>query len=181
MPPHHFSAPTFRLPVLAVALDDRQLQSDRMIVLAAAALLLFVVVRYGSIFRGFGPVVQFSRSRLITCVPDLRSKRTSGRRSPPGKARRANAIASPSARVEQAVRPDPGGGPAAREPGLGTGRGGDVTGSANSCPFSAKKLSAERSVRRAKPTSSDRIAIVVSRSDSRSLPTARPGIPDCRE
>jgi hypothetical protein len=28
------------------------------------------------------------------------------------------------------VRPAPGGGPAAREPGLGTGRGGDVTGSA---------------------------------------------------
>ena len=30
------------------------------------------------------------------------------------------------------LRPDLGGGPAAREPGLGTGRGGDVTGSANS-------------------------------------------------
>ena len=30
------------------------------------------------------------------------------------------------------VRPALGGGPAAREPGLGTGRGGDVTGSANS-------------------------------------------------
>src|SRR5262249_60378609 len=30
------------------------------------------------------------------------------------------------------LRPDLGEGPAAREPGLGTGRGGDVTGSANS-------------------------------------------------
>jgi len=30
------------------------------------------------------------------------------------------------------LRPDLGGDPAAREPGLGTGRGGDVTGSANS-------------------------------------------------
>ena len=63
----------------------------------------------------------------------------------------------------------------------GRGGGGDVTGSANSCPVSAKKLSPERSVHRAKPTGSDRIAIVVSRSDSPSSPTARPVIPDCRE
>ena len=35
------------------------------------------------------------------------------------------------------LRPDLGGDPAAREPGLGTGRGGDVTGSANS--FSSQR------------------------------------------
>ena len=34
--------------------------------------------------------------------------------------------------VKKNVRPDLGGDPAAREPGLGTGRGGDVTGNANS-------------------------------------------------
>jgi hypothetical protein len=52
-PPHDFSAPTSRLPVRAVALDDRQLQSDRMIVLAAAAgLLFFVVVKVRFDFSG---------------------------------------------------------------------------------------------------------------------------------
>src|SRR5262245_66028013 len=35
-------------------------------------------------------------------------------------------------RLQKKLRPDLGEGPAAREPSLGTGRGGDVTGSANS-------------------------------------------------
>jgi hypothetical protein len=45
---------------VAVALDDHQLQSDRMIVLAAvAALLFFIVVKVPFGFRGFGLVAQF--------------------------------------------------------------------------------------------------------------------------
>jgi len=34
----------------------------------------------------------------------------------------------PEKRLAKKMRPPPGGGAAAREPGLGTGRGGDVTG-----------------------------------------------------
>src|SRR5262245_20797093 len=69
---------------VAVALDDHQLQSDRMIMLAAvAALSFFIVVKVPFAFRGFGLVGSFSYScsRLLTCAPDLRSKRTSGHRS----------------------------------------------------------------------------------------------------
>src|SRR5215813_13928798 len=45
------------------------------------------------------------------------------------------------------MRPDLGGDPAAREPGLGTGRGGDVTGSANSFFFSARRDGGGRDAR----------------------------------
>src|SRR5262245_56924215 len=134
-----------------------------MIVLAARRHSFLVVVKVRFDFSGF----------WVSCPPTCEANAPAGNVP--------QAITSPSACFEQTMRPGPGGGPAAREPDLGTGRGGDVTGSANSCLFSAKKLWPERSVRRAKPTGSDRIAIVVSRSDSRSLPTARPGIPDCRE
>jgi len=45
---------------VAVALDDHQLQSDRMIMLAAvAALSFFIVVKVPFAFRGFGLVAQF--------------------------------------------------------------------------------------------------------------------------
>ena len=41
---------------------------------------------------------------------------------------RTGASAAVTTVSQQKVRPPPGGGAAAREPGLGTGRGGDVTG-----------------------------------------------------
>ena len=80
------------------------------------------------------------------------------------------------------VRPDLGGDPAAREPGLGTGRGGDVTGNANSFPFSAPKRSpAQQVVRQVEPKYSDLIAPDASRSDSQSVPTTGSAVPDYRE
>src|SRR5262245_29987649 len=92
------------------------------------------------------------------------------------------ATARPSSEPHlKTVRPGPGEGPAAREPGLGTGRGGDVTGDANSYPVTAPKLSPARLVRRAKPTGSGRIAIASSQSGSRSWSTAGPAAPDYRE
>ena len=49
----------------------------------------------------------------------------------------ASGFEDPGCPYLKKVRPDLGGDPAAREPGLGTGRGGDVTGSANS--FSSQR------------------------------------------
>ena len=60
---------------VAVALDDHQLQSDRMIVLAAlAALLFFIVVKVPFGFRGFGLVAQFFT--LVLALAYLRPRLT---------------------------------------------------------------------------------------------------------
>jgi hypothetical protein len=83
------------------------------------------------------------------------------------------------------VRPALGGGPAAREPGLGTGRGGDVTGLAELlcwCALSAQMRSAAtHAVRRVRPKHSDRTAIDVSQNGNRYRTRAECRRADCRE
>src|SRR5947209_20080105 len=96
--------------------------------------------------------------------------------------RRENVKDSGLFQAFEKLRPASGGKPAAREPGLGTGRGGDVTGIAQLLKINGKRRSGPpRGDRPARPKYWDRAATAALRSGSRLRSRAESPRSDCRE